>query len=115
MHLPSRYVLTPASISAEGAQVSGHAIDVKAGSTPKIKLILVGGTTAVEGIAKRSGKAVAGAMIVLVPKNPELNRDAFRRDQSDLDGTFSLPGVIPGSTPSLRLKMVGTYTGHSQA
>jgi len=36
-------------------------------------------------------------MIVLVPKNPEANHDRFRRDQSDLDGSFSLPNVIPGS------------------
>ena len=35
--------------------------------------------------------------MVLVPKDPELHRDRFRRDQSDLDGTFSLQGVVPGS------------------
>ena len=36
-------------------------------------------------------------MIVLVPKDPEANHDRFRRDQSDLDGSFSLANVIPGS------------------
>ena len=36
-------------------------------------------------------------MIVLVPKNPEVNRDRLRRDESDSDGSFSLPNVIPGS------------------
>jgi len=36
-------------------------------------------------------------MVVLVPKDPELHRDRFRRDQSDLHGTFSLPGVLPGA------------------
>jgi hypothetical protein len=36
-------------------------------------------------------------MIVLVPRNIEGNRDLFRRDQSDLDGTFSLQNVVPGS------------------
>ena len=51
----------------------------------------------VEGFAKRSGKPVAGAMVVLVPKDPESNHDFFRRDQSDLDGSFSLQSVIPGS------------------
>ena len=35
--------------------------------------------------------------MVLVPKNPEGNRDLFRRDQSDLDGTFILHNVVPGS------------------
>jgi hypothetical protein len=36
-------------------------------------------------------------MIVLVPDNPEVHQELFRRDQSDLDGTFNLPNVIPGS------------------
>lgn len=36
-------------------------------------------------------------MIVLVPNDPEANQDGFRRDQSDLDGTFSLYNVTPGS------------------
>jgi len=36
-------------------------------------------------------------MVVLVPKDPELNRELFRRDQSDLDGSFTLQSVIPGS------------------
>jgi len=35
-------------------------------------------------------------MVVLVPKLPESNPDLFRRDQSDLDGTFTLQRVIPG-------------------
>jgi hypothetical protein len=34
---------------------------------------------------------------VMVPKNPQANHDRFRRDQSDLDGSFGLPNVIPGS------------------
>ena len=36
-------------------------------------------------------------MVVLVPKHPETNLDLFRRDQSDLDGSFSLQRVIPGT------------------
>jgi hypothetical protein len=35
-------------------------------------------------------------MVVLVPRNPEANGDLFRRDQSDLDGSFALHKVIPG-------------------
>jgi hypothetical protein len=36
-------------------------------------------------------------MIALVPKDPEHNRELFRRDQSDLDGSFNLRSVIPGT------------------
>jgi hypothetical protein len=35
-------------------------------------------------------------MIVSVPENPENNLPLFRRDQSDSDGTFTLPDVLPG-------------------
>jgi hypothetical protein len=58
---------------------------------------LIADPVTVEGFAKRDGKAVAGAMIVLVPKDREGNRDLFRRDQSDLDGSFSLREVVPGT------------------
>jgi hypothetical protein len=84
-------------ITADGGELSGHNLNVKAGSSPAIAITLIGGSTTVEGIAKRAEKAVAGAMIVLVPKDPEINRALFRRDQSDLDGTFSLQSVIPGA------------------
>jgi len=40
---------------------------------------------------------MAGVMVILVPKDPELHQEMFRRDQSDLDGSFVLRGVIPGA------------------
>jgi hypothetical protein len=86
-----------AHLSAEGAEVSGHTLTVTGGSTPTVSLTLVGGSLNIDGIAQRDGKPFAGAMVVLVPKNPETNRELFRRDQSDLDGTFSLRDVVPGS------------------
>jgi protocatechuate 3,4-dioxygenase beta subunit len=93
-----------AHISAEGAEVSGHTITVTAAASPSVSLTLVGGSLNVEGTAKRGDKPFAGAMVVLVPKNPEDNRDLFRRDQSDLDGTFSLRNVVPGSYTVLAIE-----------
>jgi len=84
-------------IASEAGTISGHALKVPPGASLTVALSLVGGSVTVEGFAKRTGKGVSGAMIVLVPKNPEANHDRFRRDQSDLDGSFSLPNVIPGS------------------
>ena len=86
-----------AHISAEGGAISGHTLTVTAGSSIALSLTLAGGSVEVLGTVKRAGKAVAGAMVVLVPKDPEANRDLFRRDQTDLDGTFSLREVVPGS------------------
>ena len=60
-------------------------------------VFVVSGSARVEGFAKQDGKPAAGAMVVLVPKHPGTSRDLFRRDQSDLDGSFTLQGVIPGT------------------
>jgi len=84
-------------ISSEGNVTPGTSLNVPAGSSLTVSLSLVSGMVNVEGFAKRAGKAAPGVMIVLVPKDPDENRDLFRRDQSDLDGSFSLQGVVPGS------------------
>ena len=64
---------------------------------PVSRFIGCRGAADVSGVAQRAGKGAAGAMIVLVPKNPDANGDLFRRDQSDLDGTFIFHQVIPGA------------------
>jgi hypothetical protein len=91
-------------LSAEGAEVSGHSITVAAASSPSVSLTLVSGSLNVEGTTKRASKPFAGAMVVLVPNNPEGNMDLFRRDQSDLDGTFSLQNVVPGTYTVLAIE-----------
>ena len=85
-----------ARISSASGDISGHTLTVAPGAQLELTLSLASATATVEGVAKRAGQPAPGAMIVLVPKNPEGNRALFRRDQSDLDGSFSLPGVIPG-------------------
>jgi protocatechuate 3,4-dioxygenase beta subunit len=86
-----------ARMTAEGADVSGHSVVLGPGASASASLTLVAGSVKVEGVVKKAGQGFAGAMVVLVPKDPENHRDLFRRDQSDLDGTFSLYGVVPGS------------------
>ena len=84
-------------IASEAGTTSGHGLNVVSGASLSISITLAGGSVTVEGFAKRAGKGASGAMIVLVPKDPGADHDRFRRDQSDLDGSFSLPNVIPGS------------------
>lgn len=91
-------------IAAEGAEVSAHSITVTAGTSVSVSLTVLSGSLRVDGTAKRAGKPFAGAMVVLVPKSPERDRDLFRRDQSDLDGTFSLQNVVPGSYTVLAIE-----------
>lgn len=91
-------------IASSGGDVSGHTLSVAPGTSPSISLTLAGGSVDVQGTVKSEGKPCAGAMVVLVPKNPEIDHDLFRRDQSDLDGTFLLRGVIPGSYTVLAIQ-----------
>lgn len=95
-------------MSAEGATVSGHTLIVPPAASASVSLTLVAGSSNIEGTAQSAGKPFAGAMVVLVPKDaakdPEANRDLYRRDQSDLDGTFRLQNVVPGSYTLLAIE-----------
>jgi hypothetical protein len=94
------------SISATGAKVTGQSIQIS-GTTPiQLSIQLSRTLSKINGIALRNGKPIAGAMIVLVPENPEWNMPLFRRDQSDTDGTFTLRDVLPG-----RYKILGVDDG----
>ena len=83
-------------LSATGAKVNGRSVEIAGGQEVRLKLILSQGTGRVTGIALKDGKPMDGVMIVLVPEVPEHNLVLFRRDQSDSDGSFALPGVHPG-------------------
>jgi protocatechuate 3,4-dioxygenase beta subunit len=83
-------------ITSGGHRSNGHSLDIVPGSTIKGDVTLLSGTGTIEGFAKRAGKGVPGAMIVLVPKDAEAHGELFRRDQSDLDGSFSLATIVPG-------------------
>ena len=113
-------------ISAEGAEVAGHTVRLAPGASASLVISVVNGSVEVEGVVKRAGKPFAGAMVVLVTKDPESNRDLFRRDQSDQDGTFSLHNVVPGSYTVLAIEngwdlnwsepgVVAIYARHGRA
>jgi 5-hydroxyisourate hydrolase-like protein (transthyretin family) len=84
------------SMTATGAKVSGRGLEVSGGQDVKLKVVLSEGTGRITGFALKDGKAVDGVMVVLVPEVPDHNLVLFRRDQSDSDGSFNLPGVHPG-------------------
>jgi len=82
-------------MTATGAATEGHML--KVGSQPvAISATLAEGSATVTGFAKRDGKPAAGAMVLLAPKNPGADREMFRRDQSDSDGSFTLRQAVPG-------------------
>src|SRR5258708_19024840 len=84
-------------MTSGGAEIYGHEFNLRPGTSEGWSVARGEGKTRSEGFVKRGGKAASGAMVVLVPKDPERHQDMFRRDQSDLDGSFALPDVVPGS------------------
>jgi hypothetical protein len=68
--------------------VRGQALELVVGASQ--------GSGTVEGFARKSGKGVAGAMVVLVPADLKAYPTLARRDQTDSDGSFSLMDVVPG-------------------
>jgi protocatechuate 3,4-dioxygenase beta subunit len=92
------------SLSATGAKVSGRSIEVLAGQAVKLIAIVSRGTGRVSGFALKDGKPIDGVMVVLVPEVPEHNLVLFRRDQSDSDGSFTLPAILPGKYTVIALE-----------
>jgi hypothetical protein len=86
-----------ARMTSGDTQIYGHEFNLPPGASQEWSVSLAEGKTKIEGFVKRGGKAASGVMVVLVPKDPETHQDMFRRDQSDLDGSFALPDVVPGS------------------
>jgi protocatechuate 3,4-dioxygenase beta subunit len=84
------------SISASGAKVSGRTLEITSSDPVQLTVVATKGVGRVNGTALRGKKPVAGAMVVLVPEDIVNNTSLVRRDQSDSDGTFTLPAVLPG-------------------
>jgi uncharacterized surface anchored protein len=84
----------------EGKEVEGHDITVGEGVTLEIDATLMAGIVSVEGVVhKKDGKPAEGATVALVPKSmdPRTHPERIRWDQSDLDGSFMVGGILPGT------------------
>ncbi len=93
---PGKQYAVKSTVSNAGEAV-GHEVNMTAGAELEVTAELVEGVVRIEGVAEKNGKPVAGVMVALVPNDPVAHVDLFRRDQSDFDGTFTLPGVVPGT------------------
>jgi Carboxypeptidase regulatory-like domain len=84
------------NISATGAKVQGHTIALVGGSSVHLEILVSKGLGTVNGTVLRDGKPASQCLVLLVPQDALNNRVLFRRDQSDSDGTFTLPNIVPG-------------------
>jgi uncharacterized protein (DUF2141 family) len=83
--------------ASEAGDAAGHDVTVGAGVAMEVTASVATGNVTIEGVVQKNGKPLAGVMVALVPKDPDSHIEMFRRDQSDLDGTFHAVDVIPGS------------------
>jgi 5-hydroxyisourate hydrolase-like protein (transthyretin family) len=90
-------------MSVTGAKLTGRTLEIGSSSSVHIAATVGRGVAQVDGVALRASQPFAGAMIVLVPQDAANNSPLFRRDQSDSDGTFTLPNVVPGQYTVLAL------------
>jgi hypothetical protein len=86
-----------ARTSSPAGESAGHSVNVTPGEALEATAFLSSGVVSIEGIVHKKDKPVPGIMVALVPDDPEMHIELFRRDQSDFDGTFLVRGVIPGS------------------
>ena len=81
--------------------MSGHRITAEGGDV-YLKVTAFVSPISLQGTAKKNAQPFPGAMILLLPETGGPQR--IRRDQSDSDGTFSLPNVVPGKYKLLALE-----------
>jgi hypothetical protein len=87
--------LSIGSISLGGRMQVGNSLTVR-DKPVQVEAAVSLGDTQVKGFARKNDKGMAGAMVVLVPRDPVAHDDQFRRDQSDSDGSFTLRDAAPG-------------------
>jgi hypothetical protein len=85
-----------AGIKAQGAAIAGRMLTIKPDDAPKLEIVVASGHAEIEGTALRGDKPASAVMVLLAPEDPKNNEILFRRDQSDSDGTFDLPNIVPG-------------------
>jgi hypothetical protein len=85
-----------AGLTIDGRPVADRKVHVTGRRTLKAELTLSNFSAEIDGVAKRHGEPDAGALLLLVPAGGDDDLTLFRRDQSDLDGSFSFYRVLPG-------------------
>jgi uncharacterized surface anchored protein len=91
---PTEAIYVARSVSQNG-ETQGHDLNITPGANLDVTAFVVGGVVKIEGVVHKGEKPLSGAMVMLVPREPQTHLELFRRDQSDFDGTFLLTGVIP--------------------
>ena len=83
------------SVEVGGRPAPDGKIEVKEEAALQVSIVAAMALEHIDGVVLKDGQPFAGAMVLLLPK--DLSKTTLiRRDQSDSDGTFTLPTVLPG-------------------
>ena len=94
---PNGRPLHISSLTVAGQPAADRRLHLNTGGEVTVDLTLQAGSRVLNGVATRDGKAAGGAMVILIPAGADTGSALFRRDQSDMDGTFTLSNVVPGN------------------
>jgi hypothetical protein len=90
-------------IEGTNATVAGNSIQLKEAGPVQLKITLAKGKAEMKGRVEQNGAPVSGAMVLLLRDDYFNSPSLIHRDQSDSDGTFTLPGIVPGRYTLLAL------------
>ena len=91
---PARHIQ---KISASGAKTAGHHLMIASPGDVQLTIVTGLGIGQISGIARLNTHPADGVLVLLLPDSAE-DVDYDRRvDQSDSDGSFFLPNIIPGN------------------
>jgi hypothetical protein len=82
------------SVQAQGARYANGILKIAGDEPVNLSITATSNLAKIDGLALRGNAPCPAALILLLPANG--NPEAIRRDQSDSDGTFTLPEVLPG-------------------
>jgi hypothetical protein len=91
-------------ILAQNGVVKGTEITLTAGAAAKLVCSVTRVSASVSGAVMRDDKPLAGAMVLLVPDDGGADKQRYRRDESDSDGTFTLRQVVPGQYTAVAIQ-----------
>jgi len=82
-----------AKVEAKGATYTNGELKLAQAAPVELTIRLGRGVTNIDGIVVQDKKALAGAAVLLIPQD---RTRTVGQDQSDSDGTFTIPNVPPG-------------------
>ena len=85
------------SLALAGQQIPDKRLKLTTGGSFAVDLAISARTVSVEGFARRDNKPAPGSLVILVPAGADTSEALFRRDQTDLDGSFAFNNVVPGN------------------